>query len=557
MRWYARPGLVAFVAALLASGAPAAASATACDGAGPADAAGLPSAEELETRLAHIASIDIEVQDIFDPTQAGESAAPYRWANQLHLSTREDAVRSQLLFHESDTYSRQRISETERLLRGRRYLYDAWIEPACYHAQNNTVDLHVRVRDVWSLNPGLHFSRKGGANNTGFELQDQDFLGRGSMVSVGWASNVDRSSVLFDYDDPQVFGSWWRARAAYADNSDGSFGNLAIERPFYSLDTRWSTGTRLAGGSRTDSRYQLGKVLDEFTQNVEAFEAYGGISDGLRDGWSRRWLGGVRYERDTFEAISDETLAAPLAADRTFVYPWVGLELIEDDFATTRNQDQLARTEDLKFGRSLRAELGLAAPAWGSDQGAAMFALYGDAGRRVDEAQSLFFTGGLNGRWESDGLRDVLLQGETRYYRRQRPNLLFYADARAAVAQALDLDHQLLLGGDNGLRGYPLRYQSGNASALLTIEERYFTDWQPFHLFHVGAAVFADAGRTWGRDVAGETPLGWLSDVGIGLRIGNTRTGLGNVLHVDIAVPLVTQPGIDSVQLIVETRRSF
>jgi hypothetical protein len=26
---------------------------------------------------------------------------------------------------------------------------------------------------------------------------------------------------------------------------------------------------------------------------------------------------------------------------------------------------------------------------------------------------------------------------------------------------------------------------------------------------------------------------------------------------VDIAVPLVTQPGIDSVQLLVETRRSF
>jgi hypothetical protein len=557
MRSNARCGLLALVAALLASGAPAAASAAACDSAGSTEAAGLPSAEELETRLARIGSIDIEVQDIFDPTQAGERAAPYRWVNQMHLSTREDAVRSQLLFHESDAYSRQKISETERLLRGRRYLFDAWIEPACYHPQDNIVDLHVRVRDVWSLNPGLHFSRKGGANNTGFELQDQDFLGRGSMVSVGWASNVDRSSVLFDYDDPQLFGSWWRARAAYADNSDGSFGNLAIERPFYSLDTRWSAGTRLAGGSRTDSRYQLGKVLDEFTQNVEAFDAYGGVSDGLRDGWSRRWLGGVRYERDTFEAIADETLAAPLPADRKFVYPWAGFELVEDDFQTTRNQDQLARTEDLKFGRSLRAELGLAAPAWGSDQAAAMFALYGDAGRRVAEAESLFFTGGLNGRWQSDGLRDVILQGETRYYRRQRPNLLLYADARAAVAQALDLDHQLLLGGDNGLRGYPLRYQSGTASALFTVEERYFTDWQPFHLFHVGAAVFADAGRTWGRDIAGETPLGWLSDVGVGLRIGNSRTGLGNVLHIDVAVPLVTQPGIDSVQLIVETRRSF
>jgi len=67
----------------------------------------------------------------------------------------------------------------------------------------------------------------------------------------------------------------------------------------------------------------------------------------------------------------------------------------------------------------------------------------------------------------------------------------------------------------------------------------------------------ADVGRTWGDDVAGHESLGWLSDVGVGLRIGNSRSGLGNVLHVDLAVPLNRQPGIDSLQLLIETRRSF
>lgn len=112
-------------------------------------------------------------------------------------------------------------------------------------------------------------------------------------------------------------------------------------------------------------------------------------------------------------------------------------------------------------------------------------------------------------------------------------------------------------GGDNGLRGYPLRYQSGTASALVTVEERIYTDWYPFRLFHIGAAAFADAGRTWGQDVAGQEPLGLLSDVGVGLRIGNARSGFGNVLHIDFAVPLSRQPGIDSVQLLVETHHSF
>jgi hemolysin activation/secretion protein len=166
-------------------------------------------------------------------------------------------------------------------------------------------------------------------------------------------------------------------------------------------------------------------------------------------------------------------------------------------------------------------------------------------------------SGGLTGRLERRGLRDTMLQGEARYYRRQSPRMLFFASARGTMAIEPDLDHQLLLGGDTGLRGYPLRYQSGTASALMTAEERFYTDWNPFHLFHVGGAVFADAGRTWGRDVTGELPLGWLANVGVGLRIGNARSGLGNVVHLDMAVPLVRQPGMDSVQFLVETKRSF
>jgi hypothetical protein len=517
----------------------------------------LPAPEQLATEGTKVGDVVIQVEDIFDPSKPEESAALYRWANDLHLATREDAIRSQLLFHESEDYSVQKVAETERLLRGRRYLYDAWVEPTCYHAAEKTVDMRVRVRDVWSLNPGINFSRSGGTNRGGFELQDQDFLGRGELVSLSWGRSVDRDSLMFIYDDPQLLGSWWRGRVAYSDNSDGSFGALAIGRPFYSLDTRWSAGVDLAGGDRVDSRYQLGKVLDAYAENVEHVDLHFGRSRGLHDGWTRRWIGGLRYDRSTFSETADDPLAAPLPQDRTLAYPWLGLEWIEDDFVTSHNQDQLARTEDLQFGRSVRAEFGMASPAFGADRSAAVFSLSGNDGRRFGESRSLFVSSSLGGRWEADGLRDVMLDAEARYYQRQRPHALFFASARGAVVEQPDLDHQLLLGGDNGLRGYPLRYQSGTASVLLTAEERIYTDWYPFRLFHVGAAAFADAGRTWGQDVAGEQPLGWLSDVGVGLRIGNSRSGLGNVLHIDVAVPLVRQPGIDSVQFLVETRQSF
>jgi hemolysin activation/secretion protein len=121
----------------------------------------------------------------------------------------------------------------------------------------------------------------------------------------------------------------------------------------------------------------------------------------------------------------------------------------------------------------------------------------------------------------------------------------------------LDLDNPLELGGDNGLRGYPLRYQSADASVLFTIEERYFTDWYPFRLFRVGGAVFADIGRTWGDNPVGSGSIGWLKDVGFGLRIGPTRSGGHEVIHLDITFPLDGDPSIDKVQFLLEKKVSF
>jgi hypothetical protein len=64
-------------------------------------------------------------------------------------------------------------------------------------------------------------------------------------------------------------------------------------------------------------------------------------------------------------------------------------------------------------------------------------------------------------------------------------------------------------------------------------------------------------GRTWGTDVTGLQSSGLLRDVGIGLRLGSSRSSFGNVLHVDVAFPLDGDDDIDSVQLLVQTKGSF
>ena len=48
-----------------------------------------------------------------------------------------------------------------------------------------------------------------------------------------------------------------------------------------------------------------------------------------------------------------------------------------------------------------------------------------------------------------------------------------------------------------------------------------------------------------------------LKDVGIGLRIGNSRSGLGNIIHVDLAFPLDGDSSIKNVQFLIQTKESF
>jgi len=57
--------------------------------------------------------------------------------------------------------------------------------------------------------------------------------------------------------------------------------------------------------------------------------------------------------------------------------------------------------------------------------------------------------------------------------------------AMSALGDYLDLDNPVQLGGDNGIRGYPQRYQNGESKAVLMIEQRFFTDWYPFRLARV------------------------------------------------------------------------
>jgi hemolysin activation/secretion protein len=219
----------------------------------------------------------------------------------------------------------------------------------------------------------------------------------------------------------------------------------------------------------------------------------------------------------------------------------------------------MGRTEDISLGLNLLASLGFSDTGFGADRDATLLSITAQKGWEPGgDGRLLLLNAGASARDEDElGVRNATVYAGARYYHRNLGRNVFSASLKAVAGRNLDAENQVLLGGDNGLRGYPLRYQAGERSVLLTLEQRFYTDWYPWRLFRVGWAAFMDAGRVSGTDPRAVPPLGTLYDVGIGLRLSSPRSSGRSIVHIDLAFPLNGDPSIDEVQLVIETKSSF
>jgi len=515
----------------------------------------LPSFAELEAAGAVIGEIRVVSENIFDTTDPKEDHLLFRWANALHIQTRPGVIRRALLFKPGDAISVRVIEETERLLLGNNYLYAVHFRPIAYH--DGVVDIEVMTRDTWTLDFGLRASRQGGENSSGFEITDRNLLGTGTTLSLGRSNDVDRSGSEFQFSNDRAFGTLTSVKYSHATNSDGRSDAAAIVRPFYALDTRWAAGVAASKYDRIDAIYNAGNVVSQYRHRQSSADVFGGWSAGLVGGWVQRYSLGVNAKDDAYAQEPGLVAPSQLPTAQKLVGPFVRFELIEDRFEKQLNRNLIGRPEFFALGLASTVQLGWAATGLGSSQDALLYS--GSISRGFEPApeQTLMASANIFGQYTNGQVQRQQAGAATQYYRPQGKRWLLYGSAAVDVLTNPDVNDALLLGGDNGLRGYPLRYQSGTRRALFTVEERFYTDIYLWQLFRIGGAAFFDTGRAWGGDNVNTSNPGWLSDVGFGLRIVASRSATGSVMHIDVAFPLNTTPDIAKVQLLVKTKTSF
>jgi len=490
---------------------------------------------------------------IFDEKNPDENNQLYLLFNSLHIKTRKDVIESQILFHPGDKINDQVIDESARNLRMRKYLSTAFILPE--RVCGDMVDVAVITQDAWAIMPQVAYSHKSNDNQSGFGINDGNILGTGNSFTVGYSQSQLRNTVSYDFSNPYFLNRQVSVHALYQDTSDGRNSLLAIEHPFYSLDSPWASGMQWSDLSQTEEIRSHGVVENSFRHRAIDNELYVGEAIDINANYSQRLLMGWAHEEDVFWSTS-HTLQNIPAHDKS-VYPWLEYQYLENRYVVFKNLNQIQRPEDVAMGQTATFRLGMAGTAFGNPDDVIRYK--GDYINIMDisERQLLSWELVLDGKHHM-GINDLdpsLLSSTLSYYYFQDEKNRWYAELDYAVGDSLPQYKELTVGDITGLRGYPTDYLRGNKRYVFTLERRYFSDVHLFNLMRLGGVIFFDTGKAWGLNNEPQSPL--LSDVGIGLRLSSSKVRIGNVIHVDIAFPTSAAQGLSRYQLTIGAQQKF
>jgi hypothetical protein len=478
-----------------------------------------------------IVSVRIERHDVFDLEDPATSARPYRWVDALHALTRENFIRSLLLFKVGDPLDPLRLVESELILRETGFLNPVTISA---HPVPGGAEVVVETRDQWTISVDIKYNLSGNRMRTGGSISDDNLLGSGKSVSFGITSDPERNSATFGYKDLTFLGSRWQIALSYTKSSDGSARFFRVRYPFYELATPRAGGVEWQQNASQIYLWSDAKRGVTGTADTRSFEAWFGL---------RLPGGGIRTDRLTVGVFGDRALFGqwlrvdgspyPRPTDRDLIGPEVGWDHETFRWEVVQGFRSWQRQEDLPLGPNWQVTAGLSLPALGGDRSSLRYHGALTVGKLTGRTYS-WLIADVSGRVEDGGLANGITHLEV------GGALTGAAGWRVRVAgdlgHNLDGERQLTLGADTGLRGYDPNKFDGTSRMVVNLEWRHRLTAELLHLAVLGLTAFGDAGRTWGARV-GPASQGWRGDLGAGLLVEITRAAVVRILRLEMAFP--------------------
>jgi hypothetical protein len=477
-----------------------------------------------------IRKIRIIRRNVFEDQAAKSSVFIYRWADALHVTTKESVIRRELLFSVGEPLDPEKILESQRNLRLTDLVGDAEVRAIPVGA--DSVDVELTTRDLWTTGLSLTFETGGGNYKVGLLYTEKNFLGSGQRIEALAQAGADENGFSLLYFDRRLFGTRVSTTLGYSDFTYERQYLLQIQKPRYALSvhSRFNAGyghdegtTRLFDNGAEYYRYLFDK--DEVHSNVSySFGERSSIDVVAAYDYTRS-----DYRRDP----ARPPLSGVIPPDETLAYPSLGIGAAHARYGVERYLDKAGTPEDLTYGPALRIMAGKSLRVLGADYQAWINTM---SMRLLVKPLDRLVIGVIDVvSWqEREGLAQRIHHDSDGYV---------YIKTAAAQVLAFHLktdfawreipSYQLLLGGDTGLRGYHYFRLSGDRLALGNIEYRFFTPLEIFSV-KVGGAAFFDCGNVWREGE--KIDLGTLkSDVGVGLRFGLLKSSTSRVVSIDLA----------------------
>jgi hypothetical protein len=519
-----------------------------------------------------ISRIDVVRLEVFD-----ERDPIPDFVNVFHTTTREEAIRQELLFREGEPFTASRVDESARNFRSLRQLSLVLVVPVD-DGEPGRVRVLVITKDVWSvrLNWDLEFV---GERLNFLVLHPSEENLAGTHVSVGALFTLYpyTYSAGLTLGHNRLFGSRFAASGSYnlffnreTGKNEGSYGSFIYSLPRYSAEQEWSfnTGllwsdqlgrinlrtTRSVGAGNPAFDREFGSAIAETRRFTYRAEKYVGGSEVTRSFGREHKIdltAGLEVDRlaytphipaDTEPALRDRALDVIPLGDTRYS-PFVQLESYENRFLKTIELETLGLQEDIRLGHEALLRVYPASTRLGSSRdligvlsGVSYTLALGDGLARAVVSSTIEYAA----ERKHQVLTTVALRLATP--RLGLGRLIF--DSFTAERSYNYLNRAYILGGDDRLRGYPTgsteiagaEEQRGEDAFALNSEFRsrgvdILSAQCGFALFH----DLGDAGPSLGE-------LELKQSVGLGLRVLFPQFDRV-VFRVDWAVPL--SPGYD------------
>ena len=464
--------------------------------------------------------------------------------------TRDHVILRELLFKTGDVYTVEDELESERILRRKPYLGSAEID-ATWDIETSTVEIRVIITDLWSVIPALDipaFSKD--SSDLLVQVVDSNMFGTGNQAQfryqrISEAEERTRSLIRTRYTEPRLFKSHWEFDGNYTQQRVGDSWVVSLQRPQYTLKTRWSAAFKASEHVDLKRWYEHGEKTDTFDRSMQ--RSTGQITRFFGDRHRQMQLSVWGFsERSKFTPEQGTTWGATkhresqfAPQDRDIKILGISIGRRDIDFVRTRYVNQMGRVEDIAVGYGYSMSIGYGSPLYGSERSETVLNWLFSLSLAHQDLLFLNTHADYTTRF-SNRPRDSVLNGKIKLVRK---NLLYQtlaAQLSTVFEFGLEGESQVILDEENGMRGYSPYAFNGEKLIILNIESRTIFSGSIFEklesLMVIGAAVFLDLGYVWsGNELALSEPK---RSIGAGLRFSIPRLSGSRVYRFDLAYPL-------------------